>query len=200
MDRLVQKNFLVTNLEPLPVLVKGEAISRDPDKEFYSGIVFAACSLMCRVLSFHVELENGAIYERVPIDAIYWKKPGENQLSLNEIQVYDCFSYHLTSIAYNLLLARRCNIFIPKKGFHPGKYYCTIDWAIGAGGEAPEIRKSAYLILLDNGQIAAQPSNRIIWRDPVPEDFQPPPLKVQLELKSVEAGEAGWEFTLVNEK
>ena len=63
MDRLVQKNFLVTNLEPLPVLVKGGAISRDPEKDFYSGIVFAACSLMCRVLSFHVELENGAIYE-----------------------------------------------------------------------------------------------------------------------------------------
>jgi len=200
MDRLIQKNFLLTNLEPLPVLVKGAAISRDADKEYYSGVVFAACSLMCRVLSFHVELENGAIYERVPIDAIYWKKPGKDQLALHEIQVYDCFSYHLTSIAYNLLLARRCNVFVPNKGYYPGKYYCTIDWAIGAGGEAPEIRKSAYLILLDNGQVAAQPSNRIIWRDPVPEDFSPPPLKVQLALKSVEAGGAGWEFTLVNEE
>tara|TARA_R100000426_G_scaffold3661_1_gene5947 strand:- start:4424 stop:5026 length:603 start_codon:yes stop_codon:yes gene_type:complete len=199
-DRLVQKNFLLTNLDPLPVLVDSNVIANNPDQAYFKGVIFAGCSIMCRVLSFHVELENGAIYERLPIDAIKWKQPEGDQLSLSQLQVYDCFSYHCTSVVYNMLFGRRCNVYVPGKGFFAGKYYCTIDWAIGSGGESPEIRKSAYLIQLDNGQIAAQPSNRIIWRDPVPDDFKAPPLKVQVELKSVEAGSAGWEFTLLKQE
>ena len=38
MDRLVQKNFLLTNLDPLPVLVDASVIAKNSDQEYFNGI------------------------------------------------------------------------------------------------------------------------------------------------------------------
>ena len=178
--------------------VKSEFVTDDQivDKLF-PGVAFAIASIDGRALSFHVELDSGAIYGRIPIHALLWKKTEEQQMEMKELQVYDCMSYYVGSITYDFLSDRRCNVWIPsKKKYVSGKYHTTIDWAFSSSSEAPTIYKSAALVLLDNGQIAAQPNNRIVWKDPLPEDFDPPKdLKVTTKNYKIETGQMPWELT-----
>ena len=58
------------------------------------------------------------------------------------------------------------------KKFHSGTYYATINWGsndlntdLSLAEDALE-HKSHHIILLDNGQIALQPNNRIKWSEP----------------------------------
>ena len=193
-----RNNFLNENIHPLEVWVKSEFVTDDKiSGELYKGVTFAIASIDGRVLMFHVELETGAVYGRVPIQALLWRKPVGVQLEMKELQIYDCMSYYVGAITYDFLSERRCNIWVPaKKEFFPGLYHTTIDWGFSSSSESPTIYKSAALILLDNGQIAAQPNNRIIWKDPVPEDFNPPSdLKVTTKNYKVEVGQMPWELT-----
>jgi len=53
-----------------------------------------------------------------------------------------------------------------------GSYYATINWGSNdmntdlSLAEDPMEHKSHHIILLDNGQIALQPNNRIKWSEP----------------------------------
>ena len=70
---------------------------------------------------------------------------------------------------------------------HPGEYAFTIDTAhadisildTNFSEHDPE-HKSFNVIKLDNGQFAAQPNNRVIWRDQslIPEKLMTPDFKV----------------------
>ena len=70
---------------------------------------------------------------------------------------------------------------------HPGEYMFTIDSChsesssldTGFSQEDPE-HKSFNIIRLDNGQFAAQPNNRVIWKDMslIPESTKQPDFKV----------------------
>lgn len=198
MFKSTRNNFLNENIHPLEVWVKSEFITDGCVKEkLISGIAFAIASIDGRVLSFHVELESGAVYGRIPIHALLWKTPTGIQYEMKDLQVYDCMSYYVGAITYDFLSERRCNVWIAScKTYIPGKYHTTIDWANSSSSEAPTVYKSASIILLDNGQIAAQPNNRIVWRDPIPEDFAPPTdLKVTTKNYKVETGQMPWELT-----
>lgn len=52
----------------------------------------------------------------------------------------------------------------------PGTYLWTIDWCADpldtSCAEIPQEHKCAHIIALDNGCYAAQPNNRILWREP----------------------------------
>ena len=56
--------------------------------------------------------------------------------------------------------------------FYSGRYYATINWGSNDANtdltlsESPDEHKSHHIILLDNGQIALQPNNRIKWSEP----------------------------------
>lgn len=198
MFKTPRNNFLNENIDPLEVWVKSEFITDDQIVgEFYEGVAFAVASIEGRVLAFHVELRNGAVYGRIPVQALLWKKSDSAQLDLPDLQVYDCMSYYVGAITYDFLSERRCNVWFPNhKKFLPGTYHTTIDWAFSASSEAPTIYKSGALILLDNGQIAVQPNNRIVYKDPLPEDFSPPSeLKVTTKNYKVELGGSPWELT-----
>jgi hypothetical protein len=58
------------------------------------------------------------------------------------------------------------------KKFYSGSYYATINWGSNdintdiSLAEDPLEHKSHHIILLDNGQIALQPNNRIKWSEP----------------------------------
>jgi hypothetical protein len=58
------------------------------------------------------------------------------------------------------------------KKWYDGNYYATINWGsndlnsdLTLAEDAME-HKSHHIILLDNGQIALQPNNRIKWSEP----------------------------------
>ena len=107
-----------------------------------------------------------------------------NQLPLDVLQLWDCFDYDITVVQKPLL--SRCEFFGKDRKMHPGEYEFTIDNAhrdhsyidTNFSEHDPE-HKSFNVIRLDNGQFAAQPNNRVIWRDSSrPKNFYNPDFKV----------------------
>ena len=151
---------------------------------------------MYKALYFETLLtEYGALFDKLPISAFVWKEDydKENQLPLDVLQLWDCFDYHVTVIQKPLL--SRCQFFGKDKRMHDGEYIFTIDNAhpdtnvldMNFSEHDPE-HKSFNIIQLDNGQLAAQPNNRIIWRDSslTPEDLKTPDFKVCTQNYAVE--------------
>ena len=182
--------FLVHSLSPIPVFVKKEYLY-DLEKghgELTPGIWISVKSVMYKALYFETLLtEYGALFDKLPISAFVWKEDydKENQLPLDVLQLWDCFDYHVTVIQKPLL--SRCQFFGKDNRIHDGEYIFTIDNAhpdtnvldMNFSEHDPE-HKSFNIIQLDNGQFAAQPNNRIIWRDSslTPEDLKTPDFKV----------------------
>ena len=182
--------FLVHPLPPVPVWVKKEYLY-DHQKghgELTPGIWISVKSTQAKALYFETLLTDyGALYDKLPLSAFVWKQDYDksNQLSLDTLQLWDCFDYHLTVIQKPLL--SRCEFFGKDKQMHPGEYAFTIDTAhadisildTNFSEHDPE-HKSFNVIKLDNGQFAAQPNNRVIWRDQslIPEKLMTPDFKV----------------------
>ncbi len=182
--------FLVHPLPPVPVWIKKEYLY-DHQKghgDLTPGIWVSVKSTQAKALYFETLLTDyGALYDKLPLSAFVWKQDYDksNQLSLDTLQLWDCFDYHLTVIQKPLL--SRCEFFGKDKQMHPGEYAFTIDTAhadisildTNFSEHDPE-HKSFNVIKLDNGQFAAQPNNRVIWRDQslIPEKLMTPDFKV----------------------
>lgn len=182
--------FLVHNLPPTNVFVRKEFLY-DHEKghgELTPGIWISVKSTQYKALYFETLLtEYGALYDKLPISAFVWKEDIKQQdmLPLDVLQLWDCFDYHLTVIEKPIL--SRCEFFGKDKKMHPGEYQFTIDNChpdkervdINFSEHDPE-HKSFNVIALDNGQFAAQPNNRVIWRDSslTPDNLKQPDFKV----------------------
>jgi|TARA_E500000318_G_scaffold20074_2_gene20735 hypothetical protein len=181
-------SFLVAPLPPENVYVRKEFLY-DHQKghgEFTPGIWISAKSTQYKALYFETLLtEYGALFDKLPISAFVWKTNHGELLPLDVLQLWDCFDYHLTVVEKPIL--SRCEFFGKDKRMHPGEYVFTIDNAhpdksvldINFSEHDPE-HKSFNIIMLDNGQFAAQPNNRIIWRDSslTPDNLKTPDFKV----------------------
>lgn len=188
--------YLVHPLPPLTVYVRKEYLY-DLEKghgEFTSGVWISVKSTQGKALYFETLLtEYGALYDKLPISAFLWKTDHGELLPLDTLQLWDCFDYHITVIKKPLL--SRCEVFGKDKKMHPGEYVFTIDTAhsdksiidTNFSEQDPE-HKSFNVIKLDNGQFAAQPNNRVIWRDSslIPEKLERPDFKVCTQNYQVE--------------
>jgi hypothetical protein len=150
------------NTPLLYVKVRPEYVSTS--KTPFEGVVFGACSLQGRALLFHVQLNNGAVYYRLPIDAFYWKPVSKKKiLPLSKLQPWDCSSYQMEQIIYDWLQNQRVTCIKLKLS---GSYVCTFDWmGKGTTAEVAHEHKCLHLIKLDNGQFALQPNNYILWHE-----------------------------------
>ena len=183
-------SFLVHPLPPIPVYVKKEYLY-DLEKghgELTPGIWISIKSVKYKALYLETLLTDyGALFDKLPISAFVWTKnyDKDNQLPLDILQLWDCFDYDITVLQKPLL--SRCEFFGKDKKMHPGEYKFTIDNAhrdtsiidTNFSEHDPE-HKSFNVIKLDNGQFAAQPNNRIVWRDSslTPENLLQPDFKV----------------------
>ena len=138
--------------------------------EFTPGIWVSVKSVTGKALYFETLLpEYGALYDKLPLSAFVWKTE-HSDLPLDVLQLWDCFDYHITVIKKPLL--SRCEFFGKDRQMHPGEYSFTIDTChenhnlidTNFSEYDPE-HKSFNIIKLDNGQFAAQPNNRVIWKD-----------------------------------
>ena len=98
--------FLVHNLPPVEVLIRKEYLY-DLDKEyegqFVEGIWISVKSVQGKALYFETLIpEYGALFDKLPISAFCWKYP-DNYLSLDTLQLWDCFDYNITVIEKPLL-------------------------------------------------------------------------------------------------
>ena len=187
--------FLCVNTPHIDVYVKKEYLYdlQRGHGEYTPGIWISVKSTQYKALYFETLLtEYGALYDKLPLSAFVWKTD-HGDLPLDVLQLWDCFDYHLTVIEKPILA--RCEFFGKDKNMHPGEYMFTIDNAhsdrsildINFSEDDPE-HKSFNIIKLDNGQFAAQPNNRVIWRDSslIPDKLLQPDFKVCTQNYTVE--------------
>ena len=190
-------SFLVANLPPIKVLVKKQDLY-DHQKgkgEFVEGVWISCKSIQGRALYFETYLpEYGALYDKLPISA-FVNTPTDLDLELEELQLWDAFSYHLTIVEKASISGVRCKYLAPSKKWYYGEYLFTIDNAHADTNilnvnysEVPEEHKSFNILELDNGHFAAQPNNRVIFYDKSLTPAKPlqPDFKVSTEYYSVE--------------
>jgi len=167
-------SFLVANIPPTKVYVKKQYLY-DHQKghgEFVEGVWVSCKSIQGRALYFETYLpEYGALYDKLPISA-FVGSPTELDIELEELELWDAFSYHITVIEKASLAGCKAKYLAPSKKFYTGEYLFTIDSChadkniLNTGySEIPEEHKSFNILLLDNGHFAAQPNNRVIFYD-----------------------------------
>lgn len=135
--------------------------------EFIPVCVFALSSVYGRALGFHVMTETGAQLARIPIHALVHRKDAP-EIPLHHLQLWDCLSYTATATIFDYIKGARCQVILRDKNVCPGTYMFTVDWYGNNISEDPGDggHKNAHIIQLDNGLYAAQPNNRILWREP----------------------------------
>lgn len=191
--------FLVANIPPIEVLVKKEYLY-DHEKghgEYAKGVWCTAKSIQGRALYFETYLyETGALFDKLPISAFVWKKT-EERMALEDLELWDAFSYHISIIQKVSAGSGKCKYLAPNKKWYFGEYLFTIDschpeYNIPDVGysEIPSQHKSFNIIQLDNGYFAAQPNNRVIFYDKSlsPKEMKMPDYKVSTIEYACESG------------
>ena len=119
--------FLVHNLPLIHVDVRKEYLY-DLEKgfgEYTPGMWISVKSVQGKALYFETLLfEYGALYDKLPISAFVWKTP-EEELSLDTLQLWDCFDYNITVIKKPML--SRCEFYAKNQKMYGGSYLFTID-------------------------------------------------------------------------
>lgn len=176
-------SFLVANIPPIEVFIRKEFLYDFEMKdgkllgfgEYESAHWITTKSIPHQALYFEAFIhEYGALYDKLPIHAYVWKtdiKESE-QYPLDWLQLWDCLSYNISVIKKQRLRNDRCEVIMKDKSRANGIYLFTIDTCFSepneidtTWSETPNEHKSYNIIKLDNGQFAAQPNNRIIWKD-----------------------------------
>ena len=195
--------FLVANLPPTKVYVKKEYLY-DHGKghgELVEGVWISVKSIQGRSLYFETYLpEYGALYDKLPISAFVNSPDIKLNLELEELELWDAFSYYITVIEKKSLAGVRCKYLAPSKKWYYGEYLFTIDSCHAdtnilnvSYSEVPEEHKSFNILELDNGHYAAQPNNRCLFyeKSMTPSKMLQPDFKVSTKYYSVE-GESKW--------
>ena len=175
--------YLVVNIPPIEVFIRKEFLydftkdNKDKllgENEYESAHWITSKSIPNQALYFESFVHDfGALYDKLPIHAFVWKTDIDknNLYPLDWLQLWDCFSYNISVIKKERLRNARCEIIMKDKSRAPGYYLFTIDSCSSdpneinvSWSETPNEHKSFNIIKLDNGQFAAQPNNRILWK------------------------------------
>jgi len=190
--------FLIANLPPTKVYIKKEYLY-DHEKghgELVEGVWITVKSIQGRALYFETYLpEYAALYDKLPISAFVNSPDIKDNIDLEELQLWDAFSYDVAVIEKTSLAGVRCKYLAPSKKWYYGEYLFTIDNCHADSNtlntsysEVPEEHKSFNILELDNGHFAAQPNNRVLFYDKslTPAKTLLPDFKVSTEYYSVE--------------
>lgn len=192
---------LVANLPPVHCYIRKEFLY-DFEKGFgeYEPCIWVTIKSI-RGQAFRIESylpQYGALYDKLPLSAYVSRNTDldpEEFVSLDMLQIWDCFSHDITVIKKSFLNNLTAKFYAKNKQWYFGDYMFTVD--NGAPdpntldttySEWPEDHKSFNFIMLDNGQFAAQPNNRTIFLDAAsnPPTLQFPDFKVCTKVYKVE--------------
>ena len=186
-------SFLVANLPPVHCWVRREFLYdfKSGHGEYEPCIWVTIKSLRSQAFRIESYLPGyGALYDKIPLHAYVSRiddlQP-EKFLSLDTLQIWDCFSYDIAVIQKAFLRNLSCEFYAKDRQLHKGDYLFTVDNAAPdlntldtSYSEWPEDHKSFNFIQLDNGQYAAQPNNRCRFFDAAsnPKEMLHPDFKV----------------------
>jgi hypothetical protein len=173
--------YIEGSFPSLRVWVRNEYMYRmAPDRKgLTEGMIVSVRCLPGQVALFQVLLNNGVLRDKLPASALL-TSPEMPSVSypFHYLQLWNCFSYNFTVTQIHYLGSLSVDVMMKDRQWAPGEYFCTINWGLAGEqdfglAEDPTEHKSHHVILLDNGQIALQPNNRLRWHDPsfVTEEF-----------------------------
>ena len=89
--------YLNANIPPIECYVRGNYLrdQKDSHDKYFECVVFGFTSIPKQVPLFHYMMTDGGIWWRAPISA-FCKKPGVKELPLNELMLWDSFSYNIS--------------------------------------------------------------------------------------------------------
>lgn len=195
-------NF-VCPLPPVKCFVRAEYLydfQRGHD-DLVEGIWVSAKAIKGEAFRFETYLpEYGALYDKLPISAFLHNCMDEKGmdaelLDLDQLQIWDCLSYHVTVIDKPFLKGLRAEFFAKNKRTYQGEYMFTLDTCSPdpripdfGFSETVDEHKSYNVLKLDNGQFALQPNNRCRFFDPAfnPQEMKFPDFKVATRKYRVE--------------
>jgi hypothetical protein len=171
-------SHLIANLPPVHCFVRREFLydfTKGHDE--YEPCIWVSIKSL-RSQAFRIEAylpRYGALYDKLPLHAFVSRNKDIDSakfLSLDTLQIWDCFSYDFTIMQKAFLRNLSCKFYAKDKNFYQGNYLFTVDHSAPdlniidtSYAEWPEDHKSFNFIELDNGQYAAQPNNRCIFFD-----------------------------------
>ena len=116
---------------------------------------------------FHFLMEDGGLWWRAPITA-FCTKPGVKELPLDEVVMWDSFSYNVSVTTFYELAGATMQYTSRRRVKRKGKYLFTIDWCAGdfnelnfGYAEKPDQHKCGHVLELEDGNFAIQPNNRL---------------------------------------
>lgn len=197
--------FIEASLPPIKVWVRDGFFFDDPDNPEYLGKYTKAIliSVRCNEGSaalFQVLTEHGMMRDKLPISAICWKIPENedvwNLYPFHALQLWDCFSKVFTLTTLNYVYNANVDVKMKNGNVVGGNYLMTIQWGANEThgldltlAEDFQEHKSHHMIMLDTGQFALQPNNRIAkWYEPsfVTSEYQGKPWKINTQEYSCE--------------
>ena len=151
---------------------------------WHACVIFGLSSYPGHALTYSVMLlDSGAVFSYVPphrlrltpVESISALAP---RLELEELVYHDCPVGRISVIRFAALIGD-VDVIFRRKGRPDltmgGHYIATVDWVDG--------NDLLHLIELDNGQLAAMPNHKILWRRPVPTAGLPKIEKLRVEFR-----------------
>jgi hypothetical protein len=153
---------LSADIPPLECFVRAEYMRQHKDGHGrrLPCLVFGVSSLPAQTPLFHFLLEDGGIWWRMPISAFCHKEDAPD-VPLEELVLWDSFSYSLHVHRFALLANARVEYLSRTKRSRSGRYLFTLDWFGDGFAEVPGQHKCGHVIELDDGNYAIQPNNRL---------------------------------------
>jgi hypothetical protein len=167
--------YIEHNFFPLKVFVRNEYMyqHKTGHGNFTEGIIISVRCMPGQVVLFQVLLNNGVMRDKLPSHALLTSPTTPTlDLPFHYLQIWNCFSYNFTLLQLNFIKDAPVEIYMKNRQWYPGKYFATINWGSNdintdiSLAEDPIEHKSHHIILMNNGQIALQPNNRIKWSEP----------------------------------
>lgn len=163
---------------PIPIVeayIRGNFLRNQEDSfdKKFPCYIFGMCSIPSQAPLFHFIMEDGALWWRMPIHAFCWKDDAP-QHELDELVLWDSFSYHVGVTAYPILKNKVVKFISRRRVKYQGRYLFTLDWASSSDSsdtdyllsEFPSQHKCGHFIAMDDGNFAIQPNNRLTIHDP----------------------------------
>jgi hypothetical protein len=135
---------------------------------FEPCVIFGVTSIPSRALHFSILCESGAQWARIPIQMLRHEIPAAIiQHELTDLQMWDAHGWDFSVTHYEYLREMGCHYRKRDGSLVPASYWFTLDHTDNGYSQYPPEHKCYHLLLLEDGsgQIAAQPNNRIVWRD-----------------------------------
>jgi len=167
--------YIEHNFFPLKVFVRNEYMYqfKRGHGEFTEGVIISIRCMPGQAVLFQVLLDNGVMRDKLPSHALLTEAELPNpDLPFHYLQIWNCFSYRFTLTQLSYVYDTNVDVYMKDRQWHKGTYYATINWGSNdintdiTLAEDPLEHKSHHIILLDNGQIALQPNNRVRWYEP----------------------------------